>query len=251
MHIKNYIKKALIVLLAVITVLSSTTVGSFAASVPTNKTVQTIFDFLVDEMGLNSAAACGVLANIEQESNFNPNLYGDNGSSYGICQWHNGRFDNLKSFCAKNGYSWKTLEGQLYFLKYELEKQESTTGYILDKIKVVPNSAQGAYQAAYDWCYYFERPANKTAKSEARGTRAKEDYWPVYKLVYNIGDVNSDNKINSTDALKVLEYSVGKANLNKSQLKAGDIDKNGQVNSQDAYIILSISSGKANINSYK
>ncbi len=251
MHFKNYIKKALIVLLAVITVFSSLAVASSAASVPTNKTVQTIFDFLVDEMGLNSAAACGVLANIEKESSFNPNLYGDSGSSYGICQWHNGRFDNLKSFCAKNGYSWKTLEGQLYFLKYELEKQESTTGYILDKIKVVPNSAQGAYQAAYDWCYYFERPANKVAKSEARGTRAEEDYWPVYKLVYNLGDVNSDKKVNSTDALKVLEFSVGKAKLSKSQLKAADIDKNGQVNSQDAYIILSISSGKANINSYK
>ena len=81
MHTKNYIKKALICLLAVITVLSSTAVVAFAASVPTNKTVQTIFDFLVDEMGLNSAAACGVLANIEKESNFNPNLYGDNGSS--------------------------------------------------------------------------------------------------------------------------------------------------------------------------
>lgn len=251
MHIKNYIKKALIVLLAVITVFSSLAVASSAASVSTSKTVQTIFEFLVDEMGLNSAAACGVLANIEKESNFNPNLYGDNGSSYGICQWHNGRFDNLKSFCAKNGYSWKTLEGQLYFLKYELEKQESTTGYILDKIKVVPNSAQGAYQAAYDWCYYFERPANKVAKSESRGTRAKDDYWPVYKLVYNLGDVDSNDKINSTDALKVLECAVGKAKLNKSQLKAADIDKNGQVNSQDAYIILSISSGKMSINDYK
>ena len=89
------------------------------------------------------------------------------------------------------------------------------------------------------------------AKSEARGTRAKEDYWPVYKLVYNLGDINSDNKINSADALKVLEYAVGKAKLNKSQIKAADIDKNGQVNSQDAHIILSISSGKASINSYK
>ena len=251
MHIKNYIKKALIVLLSVITVLSSTTVVSFAASVSTSKTVQTIFDFLVDEMGLNSAAACGVLANIEKESDFNPTLYGDNGTSYGICQWHNSRFDNLKNFCTKNGYSWKTLEGQLHFLKYELETQPSTTGYILDKIEDVPNTAQGAYQAAYDWCYYFERPANKAAKSETRGTRAKEDYWPVYKLVYNIGDVNSDGKINSSDALSVLEYSVGKTKLDRSQLKAADIDKSGQINSQDAFIILSISSGKANINSYK
>ncbi|MBP3442046.1 MAG: hypothetical protein J6L62_04505 [Clostridia bacterium] len=249
MHSKKYIKKALIVLLTLITVFSSVAVSGSAAA-PTNNTVKTIYNFLIDEMGLNSAAACGVLANIEKESDFNPQLYGDNGTSYGICQWHNGRFDNLKSYCNKNGYSWKTLEGQLHFLKYELETQKSTTGYILDKLDV-PNTAQGAYTAGYNWCYYFERPSNKTAKSETRGTNARDVYWPVYKLVYNLGDVNSDGKINSADALQVLEYSVGSLNLNLSQKKAGDLDKNGKVNSQDALIILSVSAGKVSINNYK
>ncbi len=249
MHSTKYIKKALIVLLALITVFSSATITGSAAA-PTNNTVKTIYNFLIDEMGLNSAAACGVLANIEKESNFNPQLYGDNGTSYGICQWHNGRFDNLKSYCNKNGYSWKTLEGQLHFLKYELETQKSTTGYILDKLDV-PNTAQGAYTAGYNWCYYFERPANKTAKSETRGKNARDVYWPVYKLEYNLGDVNSDGKINSADALQVLEYSVGSLNLSLSQKKAGDLDKNGKINSQDALIILSVSAGKVNINNYK
>ncbi len=251
MHSKNYIKKALLVLLTLIVVSSSFVTVASAASVPTGKTVQTIYNFLINEMGLNSAAACGVLANIEKESDFNPNLYGDNGSSYGICQWHNSRFDSLKSFCNKNGYSWKSLEGQLYFLKYELETQKSTTGHILDKMKAVPNSAKGAYQAGYDWCYYFERPANKTAKSETRGARARDDYWPVFKLVYNLGDVNSDGKINSADALMALEYSVGKNTLTGSQLKAADIDQNGKVNSQDAFILLSVATGKLSIEGYK
>lgn len=249
MHCKNYIKKALIILLTLIMTFSALSVVPSAAS-PTNKTAQAIFDFLVFEMGLNSAAASGVLANIEKESDFNPNLYGDSGSSYGICQWHNGRFDNLKNFCNKNGYSWKTLEGQLYFLKYELETQKSTTGYILDKLNV-PNTAEGAYEAAYNWCYYFERPSNKVAKSEARGESARDRYWPVYKLEYNIGDVNNDKKINSADALAALEYSVGKTKLTRSQIKAADIDKNGSVNSQDAFIILSISTGKMSIEQYK
>ena len=250
MHSKKYIKKALIILLTLITVFSSVAVAGSAAA-PTNNTVKTIYNFLIEEMGLSSAAACGVLANIEKESNFNPQLYGDSGSSYGICQWHNGRFENLKSFCNKNGYSWKTLEGQLYFLKYELETNPSTTGYILDKLEDIPNTAEGAYTAGYNWCYYFERPSNKAAKSEARGASARDTYWPVYKLVYNLGDINDDGKINSTDALKALEYSVGSASLTLSQKKAGDLDKNGKVNSQDAFIILSISSGKMNINDYK
>ncbi len=250
MHITKHIKKALILVLSLIMVLSSLSISASAASAPTTKTVQTIYNFLIDEMGLNSAAACGVLANIEKESDFNPNLYGDSGSSYGICQWHNGRFDNLKKFCNQNGYSWNTLEGQLYFLKYELETQKSTTGYILDKLDV-PNTAEGAYTAGYNWCYYFERPSNKVAKSEARGESARDKYWPVYKLEYNIGDVNNDKKINSADALRALEFAVGKAKLTKSQEKAADINKDGKVNSQDAYIILSIATGNQSIESYK
>ena len=250
MHITKYIKKALILALSLIMILSSLSISASAASAPTTKTVQTIYNFLIDEMGLNSAAACGVLANIEKESDFNPNLYGDSGSSYGICQWHNGRFDNLKKFCNQNGYSWTTLEGQLHFLKYELETQKSTTGYILDKLDV-PNTAEGAYTAAYNWCYYFERPSNKVAKSEARGESARDKYWPVYKLEYNIGDVNNDKKINSADALRVLEFAVGKANLTKSQQKAADLNKDKKVNSQDAYIILSIATGNQSIESYK
>lgn len=250
MHSKKYIKKALLLLLSLIMVLSSLSISATAATAPTSKTVQTIYNFLIGEMNLNSAAACGVLANIEKESNFNPNLYGDSGSSYGICQWHNGRFENLKNFCDKNGYSWKTLEGQLYFLKYELETQKSTTGYILDKLNV-PNTAEGAYTAAYNWCYYFERPSNKVAKSEARGETARDIYWPVYKLEYDLGDVNSDKKINSADALAALEFTVGKRSLKKSQEKAADVNRDGVVNSQDAFIILSISTGKQSIESYK
>ena len=43
-----------------------------------------IFKFFVNTMNYSSAAACGVLANIKAESDFNPHCYGDNGTSYGI-----------------------------------------------------------------------------------------------------------------------------------------------------------------------
>ena len=219
---------------------------------------KTIFEFCLTELKLNRAGACGVLANIEAESNFDPTLYGDGGDSYGICQWNLSRFDNLISFCNKNGYNWKTLKGQLYFLKYELTNNKSDTGYILDKLKSVSNTASGAYTAGYDWCYYFERPANKAAKSESRGSKAQNKYWPEfkdYKLPsenkptptpapsYKLGDVNSDGKINSVDALEILRYTTGLVTFNANQLKAGDLNRDNKVNSNDALIVLSIATG--------
>lgn len=57
-----------------------------------NQTEAIIYEFLVSNMGLTSAAACGVIANIQYESGFSPTKLGDHGTSYGICQWHNGRF---------------------------------------------------------------------------------------------------------------------------------------------------------------
>ena len=249
MHFKSHLKSIFITFLALIMVASIIPVTTFAAA-PTSNNVKTIYNFLIDELGLNSAAACGVLANIEKESNFNPQLYGDSGSSYGICQWNKSRFENLKKFCNQNGFSWQSLDGQLLFLKHELETQKSTTGYILDKLNV-PNTAEGAYTAGYNWCYYFERPSNKTTKSEARGNSAKTVYWPTYKIVYNLGDVTEDGKINSSDALFVLEKAVGKRTLSRSQMAAADIDKNGIISSEDALIIISISAGKYDIKDYK
>lgn len=250
MHLKNYIKRTLITILALVMVFSALPVATMAAASKA-ETIQTIFDFLVDEMGLNSAAACGVLANIEKESDFNPTLYGDSGSSYGICQWHNGRFENLKNYCNKNGYSWKTVEGQLHFLKYELSTNKTDTGKILDRLEDVTNTAEGAYKAGYDWCYYFERPANKASKAEARGSNAQTKYWPTYKLVYELGDVNADGKVNATDALMTLESAVGSCKLNKSQNKAADINKDGKITSNDALIMLSISTGSISIKDYR
>lgn len=149
-----------------------------------DSTVQTIYNFLITDMGLSSAAACGVLANIESESDFNPNLYGDGGTSYGICQWHNSRLTAMKNWCGSNGYDWKSLTGQLHYLKQELSANNNAYLYngltIMNKLKACANSAQGAYDAGYIWCYYYEVPANRASKAVTRGNKAKNVYWPKY-----------------------------------------------------------------------
>ena len=57
---------------------------------------------------------------------------------------------------------------------------------------------------------------------------------------YNLGDVNKDGNVNSSDALIVLQYSVGLASLDTS---LGDVSKDGSVNSKDALMILQYSVG--------
>lgn len=179
MNWKRLVRAVLAAMLATVMVVTSVPISVQAAS-----TVDTIFTFLKEELGLNTAAACGVLANIEKESNFNPNAYGDHGTSYGICQWHNGRFTALRNWCGANGYNYTTLEGQLQYLKFELSANNSqylvNGKTVYQKLRAVPNTAGGAYNAAYDWCYYYEVPANRRTKAVERGMLAKSTYWPKY-----------------------------------------------------------------------
>lgn len=60
----------------------------------------------------------------------------------------------------------------------------------------------------------------------------------------DVGDVNGDRKINSSDALSCLQHSVGKTKLTGSAFTAADVDKNGNINSADALKILQYSVGK-------
>lgn len=135
-----------------------------------------VFAFLTRELKLNTAAACGVMANIKAESSFNPKALNSIGC-YGICQWYAGRRTRLNNFCSQNGYDSSTLVGQLWYLKYELENYYAGT---LNYIREVDNTAEGAYDAGYYWCYYFEVPENRASNSAKRGSIAQTTFWPKY-----------------------------------------------------------------------
>ena len=139
-----------------------------------------IFQYLTGTMGLNSAAACGVMANIERESGFRADIghmETDGLMSFGICQWHGTRFDNLQSFASERGEDYTSLSTQLDYLYNELK---TSYGRVLNNIKSVSNNAAGASSAATTWCLYYEVPANKAAESETRASRAVDYFWPMY-----------------------------------------------------------------------
>ncbi len=60
----------------------------------------------------------------------------------------------------------------------------------------------------------------------------------VTSAVQSFGDVNNDGKINSSDALMVLQVSVKKAEKKEDIFLYGDVDVNGKLNSTDALLIL-------------
>ena len=147
------------------------------------------FFYLTDTLGFNVAAACGIMANIRHESNFTPGSYGG-GGSYGLCQWTGGRRSWCESYCWDNGFGDDSLYGQLSFLTHELK-----TVYpgIYNYLMNVENSSDGAYSAAYEFCYDYERPANKGSRSAARGSLAAGTYWRKYEIYAYDMWINTDN----------------------------------------------------------
>lgn len=137
-----------------------------------------VYDYLTNELKLTTAAACGVLANIEHESSFQPTVFGDQGTSFGLCQWHNDRFSALRGYCAALGLDYRTVEGQLAYLRYELGTKYTS---LLLTLQALDNTPDSAYRAAYLWCIQFEKPSNAQVKAVQRGELARGKYWARYQ----------------------------------------------------------------------
>lgn len=60
---------------------------------------------------------------------------------------------------------------------------------------------------------------------------------------YKLGDVDSNDKVDATDARLALRAAVGLDQLNDSQAKAADVDKNAKVDATDARLILRVAVG--------
>lgn len=126
----------------------------------------------LQEAGWNDAQIAGALANISQESGFNPQAYNANEGAYGICQWRGNRKDNLDTFCNANGYSSSSLKGQVAFMVYEMTEGNETKAYATISNK--PNTIEGAYSVGYNICEYYER-ANDSYNT-SRAELAKKIY---------------------------------------------------------------------------
>lgn len=156
-----------------------------------------IFGYLTGEMGLNAAAACGIMGNLQAESGCEPcRVQGDfsegygmshqytemvdsgaisrgdfinngpGGGGYGLAQWtYFSRKANLYSF-AKDGsvqYSIGDTYMQMMFLHNEAQSAEY--GGLIPALQSVPNTASGVQTATMLWLDIFERAGVRAEQS--------------------------------------------------------------------------------------
>jgi len=106
------------------------------------------------KLGYSPAQAAGVLGNLKIESGLDPNAVGDNGTSYGLAQWHKDRKTGLANYAASHGMSQADPLAQIHYLDWELKNREPTA-YKALRAANTPQDAAAAF-------LHFERPQGYT-----------------------------------------------------------------------------------------
>ena len=129
-----------------------------------NSMGEQIFDYLSSKYKLSDKVIAGIMGNMYQESKFDVNAVGDNGSSFGLCQWHFERKDALAAYAQNNGMSPSDYRAQCDYLMYELR---NGYGDLLNRMDKASNEAE----AAVLFCDEFERPEKGTEGARAEYAR--------------------------------------------------------------------------------
>ncbi len=108
-----------------------------------------------------------------------------------------------------------------------------------------PNDSYGATEVVLGgWAYGYCGAGDTDG-----GVVPAFKFNPKSTIPNKIGDINTDGKINSADALLVLQSSTGVITLTDTQKLLADVNKDGKINSTDALLILQYATGK--ITSFK
>lgn len=106
----------------------------------------------LQQAGLSEYAAAGIIANFHHESGGDPEAVGDDGTSFGLGQWHNERAQALMSFAKSVGMNPRTADAQHAFLLHELQSDE------YKPLVETMNRAPSARAAAMLFQQKYERP---------------------------------------------------------------------------------------------
>lgn len=135
-----------------------------------------IIDFFRSQ-GWTAQQAAGIATNLDSESGLNPGAVGDQGSAYGLGQWHSDRQEAFKRWSGHD-IRGSSLEEQLNFVQYELTRgAEQFAGKMLAR-------ATSAGEAGAIVSRFYERPGNVEGEASARAGQA-QNWYDAY-----LGDKN-------------------------------------------------------------
>lgn len=115
------------------------------------------------DLGYSPNGAAGVAQNVMRESGGNPLDTGDNGTSHGLFQHHNERWDQLQAFAKKAGLDPNSPDAQFAFADKELREQYPSLRKRLTDEKVQVSEAEDSFKRV------FERPASVMWQGKAGG----------------------------------------------------------------------------------
>lgn len=146
----------------------------YKASFVDENTQRAIFSYL-EGLGLNHAAATGIVVNLAVESGLNPHA-GAGAAGYGLMQWTGSSYYAFTNWCDRNGFENKydTLDAQLQYIGEEVLNM----GTLRNDLMNVEDSRQGAGDAARLFCAAVERPWYYLEDSQYSGdpSNAQPDY---------------------------------------------------------------------------
>ena len=172
-------------------------------------------------LGWSPAQAAGISANIQRESGGNASAVGDNGSAYGLGQWHPDRQANFAKW-AGHDIRDSTRDEQLAFVDYELRHgSEKAAGTRLA-------NATDAATAGDIVSRYYERPANAAGEAAARAALAQSlapGPTPDAGLLSGAGvaaasAITTNNASNSNSSSSNVQ--IGEININAPNAKNSD-----------------------------
>ncbi|MCI1727033.1 MAG: phage tail tip lysozyme [Lachnospiraceae bacterium] len=139
---------------------------------------QEVYEFATGTMGLNTAAACGIMGNAKLENHFGTG--GEDGNFYGLFQWNPDGRSSLEAWCAANGKESTSINGQMSYMYHELSTDYSS---VLSMLQSTPDTADGAWNAGYCFSTDYEQPSDDSFSRDC-GSAAAE-YFPLFYQEYS------------------------------------------------------------------
>ena len=198
--------------------------GEYGGYAPTGME-RKIYDYLINEKGLNDVQALGLMANIYRESSFRPNAREKGGTGHGLFQWSHSR---VKPF-IKAVPDWETnWKGQI---DYALSEPQYLS--LVKPGEYKGRKFKNAQEAADWWMVEWERPLDKISGSRKHAAylktvpRGKEG---TAKFRYG----SDENNIGTG------KFNLGKGYGKKGQKIAGDLGDFMKMNNSKIPVLGSI-----------
>ncbi|PRY38452.1 hypothetical protein CLV58_109179 [Spirosoma oryzae] len=222
------------------------------------------FRYYTEQKGLAPHVAAGIVGNLQQESGFNPRAVGDSGTSHGLAQWHNERWQGLQQAARQQGRD----PYDPYFQLDHVLSEPGESASVLNKL----NQTRTASEAARVFGRSYERYNPVQANEAGRAAYARrlhgepssrETYQDGGLITGLIGQVAGQvvnyglEKIFNPTASSVpaingfIQQQLGQGNVQDQQLRAYRNQQEDELSNPATYQQGGMSPGFNQLRAYK